>query len=89
MVIFFKLISTKYMVGFKKYLDEIMDKNILVTLKKHSLKIKELEKTLINDILAYCKNYPLEKICKHKYIIEYKENPWRLHDNVDSILAEL
>ena len=49
----------------------------------------ELRERLINDLLTYSKNYPNEKISRHRYIIEYKEYPYRLQENLNDVLSEL
>lgn len=49
----------------------------------------ELREKLINDLLAYSKNYPSEKISRNRFIIEYKEYPCRLQDNLLEVLKEL
>lgn len=52
-----------------------------------TLKIKE--KTVICDLLAYCVNYPYEKISENRYVTEYDEYPQRLEENLEWVLQEL
>ena len=50
---------------------------------------EKLKKIFMNNLLCYCHNYPHEKISKNRYIIEYKEYPWRLEQNISIVILDL
>ena len=46
-------------------------------------------KILINNILCFCKNYPDEPVNKSRWIKEYKEFPYRLEQNLKSVMLDI
>ena len=62
--------------------------NIIEWRKDHE-NLEELEKILINNILCFCKNYPDEPVNKSRWIKEYKEFPYRLEQNLKSVMLDI
>ena len=52
-------------------------------------KTGKLRNIIANNLLYYCKNYPDEKISKHRFINEYEEYPYRLEQNFSEVILEL
>ena len=52
-------------------------------------KTKKLKNILINNLLYYCKNYPDDKISKHRFINEHEEYPYRLEQNFSEVILDL
>ena len=47
------------------------------------------KKILTKNIMNYCDIYPDENVCKNKLITEYKQFPYRLTQNIESVLSDL
>lgn len=54
-----------------------------------SSEIKMAKRIVIENIISYCKNYPLEKISANRLIIEYNKYPNRLGQSLEEIMSEL
>jgi len=87
-----KIFNTKYP-NFKGYvIGDEHDKLTEETKKdwnEYREKVNKLQTILINNLLYYCKNYPMEKISKNRFINEYEEYPYRLEQNIDYVLSDL
>lgn len=64
---------------------ERMKNYIQIYTKKQEL----IREQLIQDCIQYCKKYPNEKLAKNRFLKEYKEYPYRLHQNMDTIIEDL
>ena len=51
--------------------------------------LENYKKIVIFNLVNYCKNYPFEKISKHRFINEYREFPYRLEQNIYEVLLDL
>ena len=61
----------------------------LIDWRKYGNEMDYCKKILIKNLMNYCENYPDEKVCKSKLITEYKKFPYRLTQNIESILSDL
>lgn len=66
-----------------------LNDEIKYELNNDIIEIKEMEKIVINNILNYSKNYPNDKISKHRFINEYNDFPYRLEKNIEVVLLDL
>ena len=64
---------------------ERMKNYIQIYSKKQAL----IRDQLIQDSIQYCEKYPDEKLASNRFLKEYKEYPYRLHQNMDTILEDL
>jgi hypothetical protein len=69
-------------------IEKMGNENIIEWRNDHE-NLEELEKILINNILCFCKNYPDEPVNKSRYIKEYKEFPYRLEQNLKSVMLDI
>ena len=44
---------------------------------------------LISNVLVYCNNYPNEKIAQNRFLKEYEQYPYRLHQNMVTLMDDL
>lgn len=58
-------------------------------IKSESKKQEIVRERLIRNCQAYCKNYPNENLCSNIFLKEYKEYPYRLHQNMETIIEDL
>lgn len=61
---------------------------------KHDFKSESKKQILIRERLifnaqTFCKNYPDENLCSNIFLKEYKEYPYRLHQNMETIIEDL
>ena len=68
---------------------EKLSSDTKLILNNHRNKIRKLKQLVINNIIIYSKNYPDEKISKNRFIVEYREYPHRLEQNIDEIILIL
>jgi hypothetical protein len=66
-----------------------MDKSTRKKWSEFKIKNHELIEIVINDLIAYTKNYPDEKISNNALFIENKDYPYRLQQNLKEIISEL
>lgn len=64
---------------------ERMKNYIKIYTKKQAL----IRDRLIQDCQNYCEKYPDEKLAKNRFLKEYEEYPYRLHQNMDTIIEDL
>jgi len=55
----------------------------------YSNKQSLIREQLIQDCIQYCKKYPDEKLANNRFLKEYKEYPYRLHQNMETIMEDL
>jgi hypothetical protein len=49
---------------------------------EHRINVNNAEYILILNLLCFCENYPDELVSKSRWIVEYKDFPYRLEENV-------
>ena len=64
---------------------EIMKSDI----KKYTKKQELIRDRLIENVKLYSKNYPDEKIAQNRFLKEYEEFPYRLHQNIPFLMEDL
>ena len=64
---------------------ERMKNYIRIYSKKQAL----IREQLIQDCIQYCEKYPDEKLASNRFLKEYEEYPYRLHQNMYTILEDL
>jgi hypothetical protein len=69
-------------------IDELPDQ-MKDDIKKYSKNQELVRERLISNCQSYCKNYPDEKLCTNRFLKEYKEYPYRLHQNMETIIEDL
>ena len=83
----------KHYPDYKNYLNvdeynlipERMKNYIQIYTKKQAL----IRDRLIQDCIQYCEKYPDEKLASNRFLKEYEEYPYRLHQNMDTIIEDL
>ena len=58
-------------------------------IRTHTKKQEIVRERLISNCQAYCKNYPNEKLCTNRFLEEYTKYPYRLHQNMETIIEDL
>ena len=58
-------------------------------IRKYSEKQVQVRDRFIKNVQMYCKNYPNEEIAKNRFLKEYEEYPYRLHQNLDTLIEDL
>ena len=66
-------------------LSEQMKNDIGIYTKKQEI----VRERLIRNCQSYCKNYPDEKLCTNRFLEEYTKYPYRLHQNMNTIIEDL
>lgn len=73
---------------------DVDEYNIIPERMKNYIQIYTKKQALIRDRLIehcklYCKLYPNEKLAQNRFLKEYDEFPYRLHQNIDSLMEDL
>ena len=58
-------------------------------IKKYSAIQVKVRDRFIKNVQMYCKNYPNEEISKNRFLKEYEEYPYRLHQNMNTLIEDL
>jgi hypothetical protein len=74
-----------YNVDEYKVLPEKMKDDITVYAKKQRI----VRDRLIEHCKLYCIDYPNEKLAQNRFLKEYDEYPYRLHQNIETIIENL
>ena len=57
--------------------------------EEHKINVDNAEYILIQNLLCFCKIYPNELVSKSRWIKEYKDFPYRLEQNLMSVMIDL
>lgn len=77
--------TSSYTIDEHNLIPERMKNYIRIYSKKQAL----IREQLIQDCIQYCEKYPDEKLASNRFLKEYEEYPYRLHQNMYTILEDL
>ena len=58
-------------------------------IKIYTKKQERIRDRLIKNCEIYCENYPNEKMASNRFLKEYEAYPYRLHQNMDTLIEDL